>query len=86
MGLKITGKGTSRVEVLNISREGFWIYVKGQEFFLSFEDFPWFKEANLSSLLNIKLLQGEHLYWPQLDVDLELDSVKSPRSYPLMYT
>jgi len=85
MRSKIAGKSTSKVEVLNISNHGFWLFLKGREYFLSFEDFPWFKDAKLSSILNVKLLQPYHLYWPDLDVDLEIESIESPEKYPLIY-
>jgi hypothetical protein len=85
MKSKTAGKSTSKVEVLNISNHGFWIWVEGREHFLSFENFPWFKDAKLSSILNVKLPQPHHLYWPDLDVDLEMESIESPGKYPLIY-
>jgi len=29
------------------------------------------------------LLHGFHLYWPDLDVDLEIDNLENPEKYPL---
>ena len=81
----LAGEDTSQVEVLNISRHGFWLYLQGEEFFLPFEHFPWFKEASISALLQVELLHSHHLYWPDLDVDLELDSIREPEKYPLIY-
>lgn len=80
------GKNTlaEEVEILNISRHGLWLYVNGEEYFLSFEHFPWFKTANISRVLKVKLIHKEHLYWPELDVDLELESIKNPEKYPLI--
>jgi len=82
---RTAGKNTSDIEVLNVSKHGFWLFLNGREYFLSFESFPWFKDAKLSAILNVKLLQAHHLYWPDLDVDLELESIESPEKYPLMY-
>lgn len=79
------GKNTSETEVLNISKHGLWLFLNGREYFLSFESFPWFKDANVSSILNVTLLHGHHLYWPDLDVDLEVESLGSPEKYPLVY-
>jgi hypothetical protein len=36
--------------------------------------------------LNVQLLHGDHLVWSDLDVDLDLDSLQSPESFPLIYT
>lgn len=80
------GQDTSEIEVVNISKHGFWLYVRGKELFLAFEDFPWFKDASISSILNVKLLHHQHLHWPDLDIDLELDSIEFPGKYPLIYT
>ena len=79
------GKSTSAVEVVGISKHGFWLHVRGEEYFLSFKAFPWFKEAKVASVLKVKLLHREHLYWPDLDVDLELDALENPANYPLIY-
>lgn len=81
------GETTSEeVEVLNISKHGLWLLWYEQEHFLPFEKFPWFKEAKVASILNVELLQPHHLYWPELDIDLELDSIRSPEKYPLVYS
>ena len=79
------GNNTSQIEVLNISKHGFWIYVNEEELFLPFEHFPWFKEASISQILNVQLLHRHHLHWPDLDIDLELESIKTPEKYPLIY-
>jgi hypothetical protein len=31
------------------------------------------------------LLHGYHLYWPELDVDLEIDDLENPEKYPLKW-
>jgi hypothetical protein len=85
MKSKTVGKSTSQVEVLNISKHGFWLLVNGHEHFLPFEKFPWFKDVTISSILNVELPHPHHLYWPDLDVDLELESIESPDKYPLIY-
>ncbi len=85
MTSKIAGKSTSKVDVLNITKHGFWLLVYGREYFLPFNHFPWFKDAKVSSILNVELPQPHHLYWPGLDIDLELASIESPDKYPLIY-
>jgi len=71
------------VSVENITSFGIWLYVKEKEYFLSFKDFPFFKEKTLSSIQNVQLLHGYHLYWPELDIDLEIDNLENPQKYPL---
>ena len=76
------GKGIS-VSVENITPLGIWLYVKEKEYFLSSKDYPYFKDQTLRSIQNVQLLRGYHLYWPELDVDLEIDNLENPEKYPL---
>jgi len=69
--------------VENITPFGVWIFVKEKEYFLSYKDYPYFKDQILSSIQNVKLLHGYHLYWPDLDIDLEIDNLENPEKYPL---
>jgi hypothetical protein len=72
-------------EVTQISANGIWILVHGTEYFLSYEEHPWFKESKVSQVLNLTLESAIHLRWPDLDIDLELDSLTKPEQYPLIY-
>ena len=73
------------VEVTNIDRFGFWLLVEDNEYFLPYQDFPWFRTARVAEILNVELSHGDHLHWPALDVDLCLDSLAQPESFPLIY-
>ena len=77
------GSATSDTEVTNISRHGFWVLLGERELFLPFEEFPWFREASVEAILNVKRLREHHLYWPDLDVDLTVESIEHPDRYPL---
>jgi len=70
--------------VLNISPHGFWLMMAGHEHFLDFDQFPWFRRAAVEDLFTIELHHGDHLYWPLLDVDLDLDRIRHPERYPLV--
>lgn len=78
------GTDTSEVEVSHISKHGIWLLLQEKEYFLSFEDFPWFKDASVSAIQNVSLLNANHLYWPDLDIDLAVDSIKEPNRFPLI--
>ena len=78
------GAAISAPEVTNISRHGFWLLMDEAEYFLPFVYFPWFRAAPVAVILRVERLHGEHLYWPDLDVDLELDSIRHPERYPLV--
>jgi len=78
------GKLTSEVEVTNISKHGFWLLLDGRELFLPFAEFPWFRDVPVGKLLNVELPHTHHLYWPDLDVDLAVESIEHPERYPLV--
>ena len=85
MKLKGPGKNTSAIEVLNISKRGLWLLAAGKEYFLPYTDYPWFRGQTVEEIHNVRLLHGLHLRWDDLDVDLELRSLKQPALYPLKY-
>ena len=77
------GAATSEAEVTNISRHGFWLLVDGRELFLPFDEFPWFRRAPVESIVHVERPSPPHFYWPELDVDLSLDTIEHPQRYPL---
>lgn len=85
MKLLAHGARTSNIEVLNISPHGVWLWVKGKEYFLPYDDHPWFKDASLGEIYRVRLLHGHVLRWEDLDVDLALESLEHPDRYPLKY-
>ena len=77
------GKHTS-AEVSNVSATGFWLLIADKERFLPFAKFPWFREARIRELINVELQSPNHLYWPDLDIDLSVESVDYPDRFPLV--
>ncbi len=78
------GSVTSEAEVTNISRHGFWMLLGDEELLLSFEQFPWFKRASVEQIVNVERPTPDHLYWPDLDIDLSVTSIRKPTDFPLM--
>lgn len=78
------GTNTSPVEVTNVSPHGFWLMLHDEEMFVSFEQFPWFKNAPVGKLFHVELPSDHHLYWPDLDVDLAVESLTHPERFPLI--
>jgi hypothetical protein len=78
------GANISPVEVTNISRHGFWILLNEEELFLSYSEFPWFRDVAVGKILNVELPSQDHLYWPELDVDLAVESIRHPDHFPLI--
>jgi hypothetical protein len=78
------GTTISEVEVTNVSAHGFWLLLRGGEYFVPFAEFPWFRDAPIGKLLNVTLPAAHHLYWPDLDVDLAVESILHPERFPLV--
>lgn len=79
------GANTTDVEVTSISRHGFWLYVAGKELFVDFGQFPWFVEAPVSKLVHVRWSPPDQLSWPDLDVDLSIESIEHPEKFPLLF-
>jgi hypothetical protein len=45
---------------------------------------PWFQSAPISKLLRVEQPSAQHLYWPDLDIDLALESIRHPERFPLV--
>ena len=80
---EVPGSITSQAEVTNISRHGFWIWLGDRELFVSFAEFPWFTDATVARITNVERPTTDHLYWPDLDVDLSVRSIEHPAEFPL---
>ena len=70
--------------VLMINNQGIMISVAGNDYFLSYNRVPWLKDATVRNILNIKMLGKNAIEWPDLDIDLEVESLKHPERYPLV--
>lgn len=80
----LPGTSTSTAEVVGITPHGIWLLVDERESFLPFDQFPWFREAPVRAVLAVERPQPHHLHWPELDVDLHLESIEHPDRYPLV--
>ncbi|MFM8353966.1 MAG: DUF2442 domain-containing protein [Gammaproteobacteria bacterium] len=78
------GIGISVPEVTNLSSDGFCVQLKEESLYLPFAKFPWFRQASSDAIVQVLWLSQNHLYWPQLDIDLAVDSIRDPEQYPLM--
>lgn len=81
---KPLGGSTSRVEVSNISPHGFWLLLGDEELFVPFSDFPWFRDASIRQVSLVEWPSPDHLYWPELDIDLAVASIRDPKAFPLV--
>ena len=75
---------TSAPEVTHVSRDGVWLLLGDEELLVRFDELPWFRQATINSLTQVEWPSPDHLYWPQLDVDLSIRSIRSPAAFPLL--
>ena len=80
----VHGINTFPVEVTNISCHGFWLLLENEELFLPFSEFPWFRDASIGKIFHVELPSSNHLYWPELDIDLAVESIREPGKFPLV--
>jgi hypothetical protein len=85
MSLSLDGINISLSEVTNITHLGFWLLVDDKEYFVPFQDYPAFLNANISQIYNVQETGPGQYYWPDLDIDIELDALENPEQYPLQF-
>jgi hypothetical protein len=79
------GTNIFQAEVSGISKHGFSLLIdEGEELFVPFSEFPWFRTAPVEQIFHVERPQPHHLSWPELDVDLHLDSIRHPERFPLV--
>lgn len=77
------GASTSAAEVTNVSKNGLWLLLGDEELFLPYSEFPWFKDATIEQVCEVEWPSPNHLYWPRLDMDLAVESIRNPAAFPL---
>jgi hypothetical protein len=70
--------------VTHVSKHCFWLLLGDEELAVPYNDFPWFKKASIEQLSDVQRPTEDHLYWPQLDIDLAVESIRQPECFPLL--
>jgi hypothetical protein len=78
------GTATLEAEVTNISAHGFWVLLGTEELAVPYAQFPWFRGATVEQITTVERPTENHLYWPRLDVDLVVESLRNPDAFPLV--
>lgn len=77
------GLTPSAVEVTHVSQNGLWLLLDDEELLLTYEQFPWFRKATIDQISRVERPTQNHLYWPELDVDISVESIRKPSDFPL---
>lgn len=77
------GSVTLEAEVTSISPQGFRVLLGTEELLVPFSEFPWFRNATIEQIVTLQQPAPDHLYWPLLDVDLSVQSLRDPAAFPL---
>jgi hypothetical protein len=82
MESQTNGEHTSPPQATSISEHGFWLTVDYKAHFVDFDKFPWFRNATAAQISSVELLEDNHIYWPELDIELSLESISRPDEFP----
>jgi hypothetical protein len=58
------------VEVTRVSSLGIWLRAHDKKFFLSYYDFPRFKNKPLQAVLHVEETAQGSFYWPEIEITL----------------
>jgi hypothetical protein len=64
--------------------DGIFISVSGNDYYISYDRLPWFRNATVTDIFDVRMCGNEGIRWDTLDVDLEIESLKHPEKYPLI--
>ena len=78
------GTTISVAEVTHVSKHGFWLLLADEELLLPFDQFPWFRQGTIEQISEVQWPTADHLYWPALDIDLSIQSIRNPAAFPLV--
>ena len=73
-----------QAQITSIEQDGFWLLTEEAEFFVPFERYPAFQKARVEQIFNFEQ-DDDTFYWSELDIDIELDALKHPEKYPLIF-
>ena len=79
------GTTTSDVEVHDVAEDGFWLRIGRERLRVPYAEFPWFRGARLDQVLNVTMPHADSVRWPDLDIDLAVESIRHPERFPLVY-
>ena len=79
------GEPILAAEVTNISALGFWLLVADREYFVPFADYPDFQPATVDQIFRIEHPAPDQVYWPDLDIDIDLRALQEPENFPLTF-
>ena len=71
-------------QITSIENDGFWLLTAEGEFFVAFERYPTFAQATISQVFAFRESFGD-FHWDELDSDIELEALKHPEQYPLVF-
>jgi len=80
------GDNTFPVEITHISSHGVWLLTGQEELFMSYQDFPWFKNQPVNAIIEVEEVSRGHFHWSKIDVDLTVEMIKHPEKFPLVAT
>ena len=77
------GPITSGAVVTKVLYHCVWILIGDEELAFPYFKFPWFKAATIQQIPNVPGPTTDHLYWPDLDVELSVELVRHSERFPL---
>jgi len=81
--LKEGGRNTF-LKVVSITPTHIVLHINAEEFLVPFTRVPWFHNAKVEDVFDVRMNGDDEIRWDKLDIDLAVDSLKHPEKYPLV--
>jgi len=79
-----TLKTTICAKVVSINSTGLVVHINGEEYQIPFLRVPWFRNAKVEDVFDLRMNGLDEIRWDTLDIDLDIESLKHPEKYPLI--
>ncbi|MDR0823469.1 MAG: DUF2442 domain-containing protein [Prevotella sp.] len=76
-------KSITDLSVIAINSLGVDIFCNGEKLLISYDFCPYFKDAKVKDIFDVRLIGGDVLCWDNLDIHILIDSIKHPEKYPI---
>jgi hypothetical protein len=66
------------LHITRISSIGIWLQAYDNKYFMSYGEYPFFKNRPLNALLNVREKTPGRFYWPDLNAYVTVESLRPP--------
>ncbi|MDB6063662.1 MAG: integron cassette protein [Verrucomicrobiaceae bacterium] len=72
------------LQITRISSLGIWLKAHDKKFFMSYGDYPSFKDKPVTAILNVRETSPGKFYWPDIELKIGMDAIQTTQRSPYL--